>query len=492
MWPASSSTVGRRRGRRVRATTSSRPASAVVRTPASRRRGDGDGRRVHLEAPVLAAVAQRSVVGDAAVPDLAGEAAGAGHERAVLHDRAADARADVEPDERVDVARGARRLSANADACGVFHTVTGTRSASPNRSTTGTSFHPRFGASTHTPVSRSTRPGSTIAAWRMVVCAMRASLQRVAEQGFDVIERADRRTDHGLSAAHGRDRPPAVGDCDRGLLDADVHAHVRVTRDVEVEVRGRTASGRGARAHSHLEDESLGEQVVDDRGDGGLGQRRCAGRRRCARGDRNGGRCRGPPPGCWRASPAGRSWVALPCSDLSAVIEQTPGDDMSDDVHAGPGRPLHVRALDRRQPRPRPVRPRGPAAARPGRVGAAPRRSRRVRRQLPRRRPRARPARPRPSARRSSRGSGARSTRPGCRCRWPRPTCSRSRSSRTARSPPTTRRSGGSRCAKTLDAIDLGVELGAEVFVMWGGREGVRVRRGEGHPAPRSTATRRR
>ena len=29
--------------------------------------------------------------------------------------------------------------------------------------------------------------------------------------------------------------------------------------------------------------------------------------------------------------------------------------------------------------------------------------------------------------------------------------------------------------AKTLDAIDLGVELGAEVFVMWGGREGCEV-----------------
>jgi len=28
---------------------------------------------------------------------------------------------------------------------------------------------------------------------------------------------------------------------------------------------------------------------------------------------------------------------------------------------------------------------------------------------------------------------------------------------------------------KTLDAIDLGVELGAEVYVMWGGREGVEV-----------------
>src|SRR5262249_24963886 len=29
--------------------------------------------------------------------------------------------------------------------------------------------------------------------------------------------------------------------------------------------------------------------------------------------------------------------------------------------------------------------------------------------------------------------------------------------------------------AKTLDAIDLGVELGADVYVMWGGREGVEV-----------------
>jgi xylose isomerase len=29
--------------------------------------------------------------------------------------------------------------------------------------------------------------------------------------------------------------------------------------------------------------------------------------------------------------------------------------------------------------------------------------------------------------------------------------------------------------AKTLDAIDLGVELGAEIFVMWGGREGCEV-----------------
>ena len=35
---------------------------------------------------------------------------------------------------------------------------------------------------------------------------------------------------------------------------------------------------------------------------------------------------------------------------------------------------------------------------------------------------------------------------------------------------------------KTLDAIDLGAELGAEVFVMWGGREGVECRRRQGRP----------
>ncbi|HET8895831.1 MAG TPA: xylose isomerase, partial [Protaetiibacter sp.] len=33
--------------------------------------------------------------------------------------------------------------------------------------------------------------------------------------------------------------------------------------------------------------------------------------------------------------------------------------------------------------------------------------------------------------------------------------------------------------AKTLDAIDLGVELGAEVFVLWGGREGCEVDAGK-------------
>ena len=64
------------------------------------------------------------------------------------------------------------------------------------------------------------------------------------------------------SAGHGR------------LVHADVHAEVHVTGDVEIEVGGWTASGRSALAHANFEHEALGEQLVDDRRDGGLGQRR--------------------------------------------------------------------------------------------------------------------------------------------------------------------------------------------------------------------------
>src|SRR6185295_3257261 len=70
------------------------------------------------------------------------------------------------------------------------------------------------------------------------------------------------------------DRALAVGKREPRLVDADVHADVRVTRDVEIEVRRRTPAGGGALADTHFEHEALGEQLVDDGGDGGLGQRR--------------------------------------------------------------------------------------------------------------------------------------------------------------------------------------------------------------------------
>ena len=99
----------------------------------------------------------------------------------------------------------------------------------------------------------------------------------------------------------------------------------------------------------------------------------------------------------------------------------------------------------------------------------------RLRRQLPRRRPRARRLVSRPSATRSSRGSRARSTRPGCGCRWRRATCSRSRCSATARSPPTTRRCVASRWPRRSTRSTSASSSAPSVFVMWGGREGCEV-----------------
>ncbi len=231
MWPASSST---RRApswpsRAARTTSSSLGVRRRDGTPASMSGiGDGDGRRVHLEAAVLAAVALRSVVGDAAVPDLTGEAPAAAHERAVLHDRAADAGAHVEPDERGHVTshaeprlgerrcmrsvpdrhRNAQGITEQLDDGHVLPSEVGREHAHAGLAVDETRHHDR-GVPDRPPVD------------------LRLA-ERVGEECRDVLERAGRRTDRGPSAAHGRDRPPAVGDCDRGLLDADVHAHVRV------------------------------------------------------------------------------------------------------------------------------------------------------------------------------------------------------------------------------------------------------------------------
>ena len=133
---------------------------------------------------------------------------------------------------------------------------------------------------------------------------------------------------------------------------------------------------------------------------------------------------------------------------------------------------LHVRPLDRRQHRHRPVRragARGPLAA--ATRGAA-RRGRRVGRQPARQRSR---ADRRDAAERDqivARVQARRSTRPAWSCRWRPRTCSAIRSSETARSPPTIPRCARYALQKTMRAIDLGAELGATIYVFWGGREG--------------------
>ena len=109
----------------------------------------------------------------------------------------------------------------------------------------------------------------------------------------------------------------------------------------------------------------------------------------------------------------------------------------------------------------------------PGRCGAPPRRARRVRRELPRRRSRAARlvggrARADPEA-----VPASRSTTTGLKV--PMATTNLFSNPVFKEGAFTANDPAVRRCAitKTLDAIDLGVELGAAVYVMWGGREGI-------------------
>ena len=99
-------------------------------------------------------------------------------------------------------------------------------------------------------------------------------------------------------------------------------------------------------------------------------------------------------------------------------------------------------------------------------------RSRRVGREPARQRSRADRRHALPSAIASSRSSRRRAAATASSCRWPPSTCSSTRSSATAPSPPTIARVRAYALQKTMQAMDLGAELGAKIFVLWGGREG--------------------
>ena len=75
----------------------------------------------------------------------------------------------------------------------------------------------------------------------------------------------------------------------------------------------------------------------------------------------------------------------------------------------------------------------------------------------------------------SSTSSGRRWTRPAWWCRWPPRTCSATRCSRTAASPATTGRVRRYALRKVMRNMDLAAELGAKIYVFWGGREGSEV-----------------
>ena len=142
-------------------------------------------------------------------------------------------------------------------------------------------------------------------------------------------------------------------------------------------------------------------------------------------------------------------------------------------LHPQTGAQIHLWPVDRRQSRPRPVR-RGCARQTLTRADRPPAgRGRRLRRQLPRQRPgadRRHAGRTRPHRSRLQEGPDA---TPAWSCRWRPPTSSAIRPSRTARSPANDPKVRAYALHKTMHAIDLGVELGAKIYVFWGGREGI-------------------
>ena len=80
-----------------------------------------------------------------------------------------------------------------------------------------------------------------------------------------------------------------------------------------------------------------------------------------------------------------------------------------------------------------------------------------------------------PSATASSRASRPRSRRPAWASAWPRPTCSATPAFKDGAFTSNDRGVRRAAIGKAMRSIDLGAELGAEVYVFWGGREGTEV-----------------
>ena len=111
------------------------------------------------------------------------------------------------------------------------------------------------------------------------------------------------------------------------------------------------------------------------------------------------------------------------------------------------------------------------------------RRARRLRPHLPRRRPVPFGSDATPSARSRSTASRAPSPTTGLIVAdGHHQPVQRTRSSRTAASPPTTAPCAASRCARCCATSTSAAELGAKTFVMWGGREGAEYDARQGHP----------
>ena len=133
---------------------------------------------------------------------------------------------------------------------------------------------------------------------------------------------------------------------------------------------------------------------------------------------------------------------------------------------------LHLRSVDRGQSRPRSVRRTDARADRPGGFGPQAGRARRLGRVAARRRPDPAGARRPPSATASWRASRARWRRPAWASVWRRRTCSATPAFKDGAFTSNDRGVRRAAIGKAMRSIDSAAELGAEVYVFWGGREG--------------------
>ena len=128
--------------------------------------------------------------------------------------------------------------------------------------------------------------------------------------------------------------------------------------------------------------------------------------------------------------------------------------------------------MDRRQPRPRSVRRADARPDRPRRLRPQARRARRLGHLACTTTTSSRGARAPRRRSGSSRASRPRCRRPAWASGWRRRTCSATRRSRTARSPPTTAACGGRRSARRCARSTSARGWAPRCYVFWGGREG--------------------
>ena len=245
----------------------------VVHTCSAGSIGDRGPRGEDLQAPPLAAVTARSVVDDPAVTDLTGEPAGTVDELAVVNDGASHTGTDVQPDEGT-------RVCGDPVAClGQRRRLGAVVSVGRDRERVADRLRDRDIAPVEVRRDRADatrmvdetgdRDGSAPEPGRSACRRLAMPRARVVERARPtVLARPTAESQVRLAS----DLGATVGDGDGRVVDADVDAEIRLGAGIEVEQRRWAPARRLADARFH--DDTVGDQLVDDPRDRRLGQER--------------------------------------------------------------------------------------------------------------------------------------------------------------------------------------------------------------------------